>query len=173
MKSRMITLALAFAAVTIFTNTANSQTEQQKNQSAKAPLPDSVFFNALVTQYVQALDQADTILASKIWAPTAEISFIYPKGTEYGWNGIKNIYTMFKDNFSTRKLSFFNLKFAYYGNVSWLTFYWIFDATLKTNNNPVQTRGRETQIWRKINYEWRLVHVHYSGMPVTGQDQGF
>ena len=89
MKSRMITLALAFAAFTIFTNTANSQTEQQKNQPAKAPLPDSVFFNALVAQYVQAIDQADTILASKIWAPTAEISFIYPKGTEYGWNGIK------------------------------------------------------------------------------------
>jgi len=171
MKSHVIELVVTLVATLIFSNTANSQTEQQKNQSAKSPLPDSAFFNALVNQYVQAIDQADTILASKIWAPTAEISFINPAGTEYGWNEIKNIYTMFKDNFSTRKLTFFNLKFAYYGNVSWLTFYWIFDATLKTNNTPVQTKGRETQIWRKINYEWRLVHVHYSGMPVTGQGQ--
>ena len=173
MKSPMITLAVAFATALIFSNTANSQTILQKNQSAKSPMPDSAFFNTLVTQYVQAIDQADTILASKIWAPTAEISFINPAGTEYGWNEIKNIYKMFKDNFSARKLTFFNLKFAYYDNVSWLTFNWIFDATLKTNNNPVQTKGRETQIWRKINYEWRLVHVHYSGMPATGQDQEF
>jgi hypothetical protein len=173
MKSPGINLIVAFATTLILNNPANSQTEQQKDQSIKIPLPDSVFFNSLVAHYVQSIDQADTILASELWAPTAEISFINPSGTEYGWNGVKNIYKMFKDNFSTRKLSFFNVKFAYYGNVSWLTFYWIFDATLRTNNSSVQTRGRETQIWKKFNGEWRLVHVHYSGMPVTGQGQGF
>jgi hypothetical protein len=65
------------------------------------------------------------------------------------------------------------VKYAYYGNVSWLTFFWTFDGTLKINNNTVQTKGRETQIWRKVNYEWRLVHVHYSGLPDTGLNQGF
>jgi hypothetical protein len=79
---------------------------------------------------------------------------------------------MYKDKFSARKLSFFNVKFSYDRDVSWLTFYWTFDGTLKLNNSSVQTRGRETQIWRKINYEWRLVHVHYSEMPVTDKGQG-
>lgn len=37
----------------------------------------------------------------------------------------------------------------------------------------MQTKGCETQIWRKSHNEWKLVHIHYSGMPVTGQDQGF
>ncbi len=161
-----------FAIALILNNPANSQTEQ-KSQSIKIPLPDSIFFNSLVALYAQSIDQADTILASELWAPTAEISFINPGGTEYGWNGVKNIYKMFKDNFSTRKLSFFDVKFAYYNDVSWLTFYWIFDATLRINNSSVQTRGRETQIWKKVNREWRLVHVHYSGMPVIGQGQGF
>ena len=173
MKSAGIKLIVAFSTTLIFINSANSQTEQQKGQSVKIPLSDSLFFNSLVAQYAQSIDQADTVLALKIWAPTSEISFIHPGGTEYGWNGVKNIYKTFKDNFSTRKLSFYDIKFAYYGDVSWLTFYWVFDGTLKMNNNTIQTRGRETQIWRKINYEWRLVHVHYSGMPVTSQGQGF
>jgi hypothetical protein len=173
MKSRVYNLVLAFTATFVLCNPAISQTDQQINQSFRGSLPDSVFFNSLVTQYTQSVDQADTILASKIWSPTTEISFINPRGTEYGWNGIKNIYKMFHDNFSARKLSFYDLKYAYYGNVSWVTFSWIFDANLKLNGTPVQTKGRETQIWRKINYEWRLVHVHYSGMPVTGQREGF
>lgn len=168
MKSSGINLIVAIVTTLVINNPANSQTEQQKGQSIKNPLPDSVFFHSLVALYAQSIDQADTILASNIWAPTAEISFINPGGTEYGWDGVKKIYQMFKDNFSTRKLSFFDVKFAYYDNVSWLTFYWIFDGTLKINNSTVQTRGRETQIWKKVNREWRLVHVHYSGMPVKG-----
>jgi hypothetical protein len=169
MKSHIIILITTFAATLILNNPANSQPAQQKSQS----LPDSVFFNSLITLYVQSINEADTTLASEIWARTAEISFINPRGTEYGWNGVKTIYKMFKDSFSVRKLSFYNLKFAHYDNVSWLTFYWIFDAKMKPDDTPVQTRGRETQIWKKMNSGWRLVHVHYSAMPVAGQGKGF
>jgi hypothetical protein len=138
---------------------------QSYSQGAKDPLPDSVFFKSLIEQYATAVNLADTVLASKIWSPTSEISFISPSGNEYGWDGIKKIYKMFKENFSSRKLSVYNIKSTYYGDVSWVTFYWIFNGTLKSDNSAVITKGRETQIWRKINYEWRLVHVHYSGMP--------
>jgi hypothetical protein len=173
MKSPVINLIFVFVSLLIFSAPAYSQAEQEKNQSIRGPLPDSLFFDSLVNVYVHSIDQADTILALKIWSPTSEISFINPRGTEYGWSGIKNIYKMFHDNFSARKLSFYDLKFSYYGDVSWVTFYWVFDATLKPNHAAVQTKGRETQIWRKVNYEWRLVHVHYSGMPVKGEGQGF
>ena len=169
MKSFGINLIVAVATTLILYNPANSQAKQFPDQLKKVPLTDSLFFNTLVAQYVQSVDQADTVLALKIWAPTAEISYIYPGGTEYGWNGIKNIYKIFKDNFSARRLFFSDIKYAYYDDVSWLTFYWTFEGTLKTNNSSVQTKGRETQIWKKINYEWRLVHVHYSEMPATGQ----
>jgi len=168
MKSFQIRLIVIIASMLILINPAYSQAEQ-KSLHVKNSLPDSVFFHSLVEGYAQAVDQADTVLASKLWSPTAEISFIDPQGTKYGWKGIKTIYQIFKDNFTSRKLSFSDLKFAYYGDVSWLTFSWTFDSTLKTSNTPVQTKGRETQIWRKINYEWRLVHVHYSEIPVTGQ----
>jgi hypothetical protein len=165
MNSRSINLILAFTAALILNNPAHSQSVQQENQ----PKPDSLFFKTLLSKYIQSIDQADTVLASKIWSHTAEVSFINPGGTEYGWSGVKNVYKMFRDNFSARKLSFYNLKYSYYGDVSWLQFYWIFDSTVKGIDKPVQTKGRETQIWRKLNGEWRLVHVHYSGMPVTSK----
>jgi hypothetical protein len=168
MKSQVILLAIILAS-TFMGNPANSQTLKSQSQL----VTDSILFNTLVARYTQSIDQADTVLASEVWSHTDEVSFINPRGNEYGWNGVKNIYTMFHNNFSTRKLSFLDLKYADYGDVAWLEFYWVFDATLKMNNNPVQTKGRETQIWRKVNDEWRLVHVHYSGMPITGQGQGF
>src|SRR5664280_75227 len=167
MKSTKISLIMVFAAVLILSVPAKSQTESQNSTSVKNPLPDSLFFNSLVSLYVRSIDEADTTLASEVWSHTAEISFIGPTETEYGWNGVKKIYQRFRDNFSTRKLTFSNLKYYYSNDISWLTYYWIFDATSGTKSTQVKTKGRETQIWRKLNHEWRLVHVHYSGMPVS------
>ena len=88
MKSCTIILIVVSAVTLFLSNPANSQTGQQRT------LPDSVFFNTLVAQYAQSVDQADTLLALKIWAPTDEISFFNLAGTEYGWKGVKNIYKM-------------------------------------------------------------------------------
>jgi hypothetical protein len=113
MKSCVIALMVLSVSTLFFCNPAYSQAGQQKT------LPDSVFFTSLVAQYAQSVDQADTLLALKIWAPTDEISFFNPAGTEYGWKGVRNIYKMFHDNFSARKLNFYDVKFAYYGNVTY------------------------------------------------------
>ena len=134
---------------------------------------DSTVFKALIDKYEQSINLADTVLGAKIWSHADEVSFINPLGTENGWSGIKNIYNMFANAFTKRALKGFNEKVSVYGDVAWLTFDWVYDATLKFNNKDIQTKGRETQIWKKINNEWLLVHVHYSGMPVTGQGQGF
>lgn len=163
MKTMTIKIMIVFASILSISNLINAQTKISKS--------DSTLFVSLVAQYAKSIDEADTVLGSKLWAHTSEVSFINPSGNEYGWNGIKNIYNLFRDNFSARKLSFFNLKTAVYDDVAWVEFFWVFDARI--NNNSVQTKGRETQIWREINNEWRLVHVHYSGMPATGQGQDF
>jgi ketosteroid isomerase-like protein len=42
-------------------------------------------------------------------------------------------------------------------------------AKLRKDGSPIATHGRETQVNRKLQGAWRLVHVHYSGMPVTGE----
>jgi ketosteroid isomerase-like protein len=130
--------------------------------------PDSLFFKSLVTQYTESISKADTSLGAKLWSHVDQISFINPRGHEHGWDSIKTIYNMFRDNFSERKLTFHNLKTSVYNDFAWLEFYWVFDAVIKADNSKVQTRGRETQIWRKTDDGWRLIHVHYSGMPERG-----
>lgn len=126
---------------------------------------DAVLFNSLVQRYTKSIDQADTLSGSSLWAHTGEVTFIHPGGHEYGWEGVKKIYAFFSDNFSERKLTSHNLKASVYGNVAWCEFYWNFAGVLKQDNSKVQTSGLETQIWRRIKNEWRLVHVHYSDMP--------
>ena len=113
---------LTFSALMVLGLSANSQVNQLKTQIVKTSRADSILFNNLVTQYAQSINQADTVLASKFWSHTHEVSFINPRGNEYGWTGIKNIYNMFRDNFSIRKLSCFDIKFANYGDVAWLEF---------------------------------------------------
>jgi ketosteroid isomerase-like protein len=54
-----------------------------------------------------------------------------------------------------------------YGNAATAIFEWDFVAKMK-DGTPLHTMGRETQVYAKVAGDgWRLVHVHYSGMPVT------
>jgi hypothetical protein len=172
MKPIITSLFVVFTCTIGISYKAVSQRTKQKID--RAVLSDSLVFKNLINQYAQSIEQADTVLASKFWAKTHDVSFIHPRGHEHGWSEVKsNIYGMFGTIFTIRKLNCFNEKVAVYGNVAMVEFYWIFDATFKMNNNSIQTKGRETQIWKKVNSEWRLVHVHYSNMPVNAEGQGF
>ena len=144
---------------------AISQIGRQKSSAESILQSDSVFFSALVSQYVRSVNEADTVFASGFWSKTAEVSYFSPDGTYAGWEGVKKVYQDFKNKFIVRKLSVSNLNFSYSRDVSWVTFFWDFNGILKNGNTPVETTGRETQIWKKINMEWRLVHVHYSERP--------
>jgi ketosteroid isomerase-like protein len=69
--------------------------------------------------------------------------------------------------FSERKLSIHDVAVQLLGDAAVAEFDWDFTAKLRKDGSPVTTRGRETQVYRKMPDGWRLVHVHYSGMPVT------
>jgi ketosteroid isomerase-like protein len=76
-------------------------------------------------------------------------------------------------NFSKRSLKVREVTIHVLGDAAWAEFYWTFDATRKKDGKEIQTKGRETQVLNKTKQGWRIVHVHYSGMPVTGEGQGF
>ena len=127
----------------------------------------------LITDYKVSINTADTVLGAKVWADVPEVSFIHPRGHEKGWKGVKdNFYGMFRTMFKTRDLKSYDEKINVYKDVAWVEFYWVFDASF-ADGKAMQTKGRETQILKKINNKWRIVHVHYSGMPMTGERQGF
>jgi ketosteroid isomerase-like protein len=61
-----------------------------------------------------------------------------------------------------------------YGDAAVVEFDWDFVATLRSNGASVHSTGRESRVYIKFRDKgWRLVHVHYSGPPVSVPGSGF
>ena len=130
----------------------------------------------IVKKYAESINQAEnTSLMEEIWLDSEEMSFVHPRGHEYGKDAIqKSFYqeTM-AENFVRRHLEPYNIKVEFFNDVAVVTFYWKFEAYFKDETKH-NTEGRETQvIVKNDDNEWKIAHVHYSGMPVTGDREGF
>jgi Xaa-Pro aminopeptidase len=148
--------------------------EARGNVSSADTLADSGV-RGLIEKYAKSIDGADTALAAEVWLDSPDVSFIHPLGHEHGFEQIKqNVYMrLMGDTFSERNLSVYDVSVHVYGDAAWAEFYWDFAAKFRKDGSPLTTHGRETQLYRKEQGRWRLVHVHYSGMPVTAERQGF
>jgi ketosteroid isomerase-like protein len=129
----------------------------------------------VIDKYARSINLADTTLAAEIWSSGPDVSMIHPRGHEHGWQQVKqNFYEKTMGaTFSERTLKPREIKIHVLGDAAWAEFYWDFEAKFKSDGRPLTTKGRETQIYKKSADGWRIVHVHYSGMPVTGERQGF
>jgi len=136
---------------------------------------DVAAIQSLVAKYTHSIDTCDTTLAAEVWLDDPTASFIHPLGHEHGFAQIKqNIYEkLFGQIFSERKLTAHDLTVDVSGDAAVAEFYWDFAAKFRKDGSQITTHGRETQIYFKRNGDWRLVHVHYSGMPAAIQRQGF
>jgi ketosteroid isomerase-like protein len=125
----------------------------------------------VIAKYARSVDSADAALAAEVWSESPDVSFIHPLGHEHGFAQIKeNVYLReMAGMFSERKLTVRDVSIHHYGNTAYAEFYWDFAAKLRKDGSPVNTKGRETQIYRKEKGVWRLVHVHYSAMPPTAE----
>jgi len=128
-----------------------------------------------VASYATSIDRADVKLAAQIWLNSPDASFIHPLGHEHGFDEIQHdVYEhLMGDTFSERKLSPRDIKVHVHGDSAWVEFYWDFVGKFRKDGSPITTHGRETQVYWKTQSGWRLVHVHYSAMPVAQERQGF
>ena len=147
------------------------QTPRVASNDSKA---DQNEIRQLVAKYARSVDEADITLAAQVWLDSPDVSFIHPLGHEHGFDQIKqNVYThLMGETFSERKLSPRDVAVHVYGNSAWVEFYWDFVAKFRKDGSPITTHGRETQVYWKTPGGWRLV-LHYSGMPVAQERQGF
>ena len=157
---RFTRLVVLFAAIVAVAAPVISQTPADSDTQA---------IERLISDYAKSVSLADTALAERLWQNADSVTFIHPLGHERGWPAIKkNVYeNLMGALFSVRDLKIERPSIHVSGNSGWSEFYWTFNATLKENGSPVVTRGRETQIYQRENGQWRIVHVHYSGMPET------
>ena len=125
--------------------------------------------------YMISINKADTTLGKKVFLTNNKVNFIHPRKHEKGWENIKTgIYGMFGSRFTKRDLKSTKEIITFFDDVAILEFYWVFDAVFNDGNStPLQTKGRETQVLKKFGDDWKIIHVHYSSMPVTGEREGF
>jgi ketosteroid isomerase-like protein len=172
----MVLFLLALASAISFAVRAKKQT--QPTRSAAPPREAAADVDAIgriIAKYAKSVDDADTTLASEIWWDSPEVSFIHPLGHEHGFDQIKqNVYErLMGGTFSERKLTPRDITIHVFGDAAWAEFYWDFNAKFRKDGQSIATHGRETQIYRKMQGTWRIIHVHYSGMPTTQPGQGF
>jgi len=138
--------------------------------------PESAI-RAQVDAYITSINRADTTLGAAIWATTPDVTFIHPRGTEHGWEQVKqNFYeNTMGARFSKRTLRVRgDVDIQVYGSTAVAVFEWDFVAQPTQGGQPINTKGRESQVFANTDGGgWRLVHVHYSGLPVTGEREGF
>ncbi|RZS96790.1 nuclear transport factor 2 family protein [Cecembia calidifontis] len=136
---------------------------------------DLLSIQQVIEDYKTSINRFDTLLAKNNWHTSEKVSFIHPRGHEKSWEGIKTgIYAMFGSRFSSRDLKSYDEHITLYGDMAVVEFYWVFDAVFSGERpDAMQTKGRETQVLKKFGKDWKLVHVHYSSMPQTGEREGF
>lgn len=130
---------------------------------------DEATIRQIIEEYARGVELADITLAANIWSQKENVSFIHPRGHERGWDAVRDnfyIKTM-QELFSERKLIVHNVIVSTCKDFAWSEFYWNFSAKRRSDGALVERKGRETQIYRRENTVWRIVHVHYSGVPTT------
>jgi len=129
----------------------------------------------LIASYAAMVGRADTAQAEKIFSNAPEVTFIHPRGEVRGRQQIVTdvIQNLMGGTFSVRKLTPANVAVHVYGDTAWSEFSWDFVATVRKDGSPFHSRGVESQIYRRENGQWRIVHVHYSGAPLSGELKGF
>ena len=136
---------------------------------------DSQAIEELISKYALSIDRADTAMADQLWSDAPEVSFIHPLGEEHGRAQIEaDVYrNLMGGTFSERKLTPKDISVHVYGDTAWSEFRWDFVAKVRKDGSAFHSQGRESQVYRRENGQWRIVHVHYSGAPVSGNLKGF
>lgn len=144
------------------------------------PLPanpgsDDESIKELIATYASAIDRADAAMAERVFSNAPEVTFIHPLGEARGRQQIVTdvVKTLMGGTFSARKLTPKGITLHTYGDTAWSEFSWDFVATVRKDGSAFHSQGVETQIYRRENGQWRIVHVHYSGAPVSGNPNGF
>lgn len=147
----------------------------------EAPIPDTgsaqdiAAIKKVIDQYADSITNYDLKEAERIWQTDDRTTFIHPRGNEYGWKAIRDHFygTTMHEHFSKCHLYVRDISIQVYGDSAVAVFYWDFPAVFRTDGTEVTTHGRETQVYERTKDGWKIVHVHYSQMPITGEKQGF
>jgi ketosteroid isomerase-like protein len=146
---------------------SSNDSGQPSNAAATAEI------RAVLDRYVKAVNDADENLLRDLWAEPENPSYVNPIQRLRSWSELQGFWQGFlKNNFTRRELKPHNVAIQSAGDAAWAVFDWEFSGTQR-DGKPFQSRGWETQVYRRTDRGWRLTHVHYSAAatppPAGGQ----
>jgi ketosteroid isomerase-like protein len=119
---------------------------------------------AVLDRYQKAVNGADEQILRELWAEPERISYVNPMQRLRTWGELQGFWQGFlKNSFTQRELTVSNVAIQSVGDAGWAVFDWEFRA-MQTDGKPSQTRGWETQVYRKTDRGWRIAHAHYSAL---------
>lgn len=117
---------------------------------------------SVLDRYVKVVNDADDAGLRELWANPDEVSFVSPMQRFRTWDELQGFWQGFlKSSFTQRELKPSNIAVHSVGDAVWAVFDWEFNGTM-TDGKAFQSRGWETQVYRKTDRGWRLTHIHYS-----------
>lgn len=129
----------------------------------------------MVKKYTESVNKGDIHpeIIDELWEHSSDVSNINIRGHQKGFEEIKeSFYTPLFKVLKERNLRMVTEErepsVYIFDNTAIVEFYWKIDAKIKDGGKPVSISGRETHVLRKKDGKWKLVHLHYSGMPVNG-----
>jgi ketosteroid isomerase-like protein len=126
---------------------------------------------ALLDTYQKCVRDADTNLLFTIWPEDRSISYVNPSERIQSAKGLAAFWqNAMGKRFTKRELRRKNVSIHIANDFAWAVFDWDFTATLP-DGKPFTSSGWETQLYRKTNKGWKIVHIHYS-VPLPSAKQG-
>lgn len=125
--------------------------------------------NELLKNYAASVGSCDLQKAGEIWLTDERTMFIHPLGTEYGWQSVKdNFYGKIMGGlFAERRLELRDVQIQIYDDTAVAVFQWDFFAVTRADGKNYETHGRESHVYRRTRDGWKIIHGHYSNMPIT------
>jgi ketosteroid isomerase-like protein len=127
----------------------------------------------MVQMYTRSVNEGDVHpeLIENLWEHSPDVSDINIRGHQKGYEDIKQnfyapIFAALKDRNLRMVTDQRQPSIYFFDNTAVVEFYWRLDAVTKKDNKAISAEGRETHVLRKKEGEWKLVHLHYSGMPI-------
>jgi uncharacterized protein (TIGR02246 family) len=164
-------LVIVMAVLPVGSGKAGGETAAAVRSAQSTDAAAAAAIRAVLDRYVKAVTDADEKILRELWADPEHVSYVNPMQRLRSWGELQGFWLGFlKNSFTKRELTLSNVAIQATRDVGWAVFDWEFNAT-QTDGKPSQSRGWETQVYRRTDRGWRIAHAHYS-VPATPPPTG-
>ncbi len=117
--------------------------------------------NDLLDTYIHAVEGLDFDLFLTLWANPDDASLISPASRLSSRPELEGFFQDLRNAYTELRLEPSNVSVGIEGSAAWAAYDWELTGTF-ADGSPAKFSGWETQVYRRTDAGWRIVHLHYS-----------